>query len=136
MFLFVSLFTHLVHAQKVIITVVVKDIALKGGNMNIGIFDTEPAFQSKQEPFAGASIAVADTSKIKTTFELPFGTYAIAVYHDENGDNQLNKKKLGVPEEGVGFSGKHTSKIRPPKFEEASFHLKNDTTIHIALRYP
>jgi uncharacterized protein (DUF2141 family) len=136
LFLFVSLFTNLIHAQKVIIKVVVKDIAHKGGNLNIGVFNTEPAFQSKQEPFAGASIAVADTSKIKTTFELPFGIYAIAVYHDENSNNQLNKKKLGIPEEGVGFSGTLKSKFRPPKFEECSFHLTNDTTISISLKYP
>ncbi len=113
-----------------------EDITFESGSVNIGIFDTDSAFQSKQEPFVKASASVSDTSKIKAIIELPSGIYAIAVYHDENEDNQLNKKKMGIPEEGVGFSGTIKSKIRQPKFEEASFQLKNDTTIHITLRYP
>jgi len=136
LFLFVFLFTNFIHAQKVTVTVVVEDITFESGSVNIGIFDTDSTFQSKQEPYAEASASVSDTSNIKAIIELPPGIYAIAVYHDENEDNQLNKKKMGIPEEGVGFSGTIKSKIRPPKFKEASFHLKNDTTIYIALRYP
>ena len=63
------------------------------------------------------------------------GMYAIAIYHDENSDRQLNTKKLGVPSEGVGFSGELKSKLKPPDFKEASFMLHRDTTIYIRMRY-
>jgi len=62
--------------------------------------------------------------------ELPTGKYAVTGFHDENGDDTLNtKNSLGIPLEGIGFSGKYNSRLKPPGFILASFNLKNDTTI-------
>jgi uncharacterized protein (DUF2141 family) len=37
--------------------------------------------------------------------DIPPGTYAIAVIHDENSHGKLDTNRLGVPTEGYGFSG-------------------------------
>jgi len=61
--------------------------------------------------------------------------YAIAVYHDENSDGKLNTAKLGIPTEGVSFSGISGKVTRPPKFDDCSFELKNDTTVVVKMYY-
>lgn len=127
-------FIHSVFSQT--ITIFVEELTSKSGIVNIGVFNSEQSYQTKTLPVAEASVEVITDNKISTCINLPEGKYAIAVFHDENGDNQLNTKKLGIPTEGVGFSGRLKSKIRAPKFNEALFHLQRDTAVHIVLKYP
>ena len=115
--------------------VVVSNISEKKGSVMIGVFDNALDFKSKKNPYASAK-AKANDSTISYTFpELIMQRYAIAVYHDENNDGELNIKKLGIPTEGVGFSSKVASKLHQPIFPEASFMLKSDTTIYIRMYY-
>ena len=59
------------------------------------------------------------------TFEdLPYGTYAITILHDENGNLKVDANFLGIPKEGYGFSNNARNLFRAPKFEEAKFELK------------
>ena len=54
---------------------------------------------------------------------LPYGTYAIAVCHDENGNNDCDSNFLGIPQEGVGVSNNASGFMGPPKFKDAEFEL-------------
>lgn len=66
---------------------------------------------------------------------LPVGDYAIAVIHDENGNNKLDTT-LGIPREGFGFSRNPAIGFGPPKFSAARFTLdKNGTEQDIRMRY-
>ena len=56
---------------------------------------------------------------------LPTGDYALAVIHDENGNNKLDTM-LGIPREGFGFSRNPTITFGPPRFAAARFQLNND----------
>ncbi|HEX5801622.1 MAG TPA: DUF2141 domain-containing protein [Azospira sp.] len=53
--------------------------------------------------------------------DVPPGTYALAVVHDENMNGKLDRNRLGVPEEGYGFSNDATGFIGAPSFSAASF---------------
>ena len=53
---------------------------------------------------------------------LPRGAYAVAVIHDENGNNRLDTA-LGIPREGYGFSNDAAVRFGPPKFAAARFDL-------------
>ncbi|KQS05092.1 hypothetical protein ASG11_01815 [Sphingomonas sp. Leaf357] len=56
---------------------------------------------------------------------LPAGDYALAVIHDENGNNKLDTM-LGIPREGFGFSRNPTITFGPPRFTAARFTLTGD----------
>jgi len=56
---------------------------------------------------------------------LPSGDYAIALFHDENGNRQLDRM-AGIPKEGVGFSNNPRLMFGPPRFAEARFALTNE----------
>ncbi len=56
---------------------------------------------------------------------LPHGDYAIAVIHDENGNNKLDTF-AGIPREGFGFSRNPPITFGPPRFSAARFTLSSD----------
>lgn len=53
--------------------------------------------------------------------DIPPGTYAMAVVHDENMNGKLDANWLGVPSEGYGFSNDASGVLGPPSFSAASF---------------
>lgn len=134
-FLLFFLFGIQTFAQTATIKVEVTDIQTIRGKLRMGVFNHVHDFRTKSNPYLRTSQVVKDSTANFVFKDVPYDRYAIAVYHDENNDDTLNTKKLGIPIEGVGFSGKFNSRIKPPDFPLASFRLKNDTTIVINLIY-
>jgi uncharacterized protein (DUF2141 family) len=66
--------------------------------------------------------------------DLPDGTYAVTVFHDENGNGKLDTNFIGIPSEGVGVSNNHR-RLGRPTWEDARFVVNKDVSIEIALRY-
>ncbi len=64
---------------------------------------------------------ILDTKARCSFLDIPPGTYALAVIHDENMDGKLNTNFLGVPSEGYGFSSGAEAGMSAPSFEAASF---------------
>ena len=64
------------------------------------------------------------------------GTYALAVYHDENGNKKFDKNVVGLPIEGFGISNNPEFFLVPPNHNEAAFAVSNNQTpLAIALKY-
>jgi uncharacterized protein (DUF2141 family) len=55
---------------------------------------------------------------------LPFGSYALTVHHDENANGTMDTDFFGLPDEGFGISMNPTILFSVPNFEEAQFDLK------------
>jgi uncharacterized protein (DUF2141 family) len=53
--------------------------------------------------------------------DIPPGTYALAVVHDENMNGKLDTSWLGIPKEGYGFSNDVKVARGAPSFSDASF---------------
>lgn len=63
------------------------------------------------------------THELKFTGVAP-GSYAVMVYHDENGNGKLDQAANGMPLEGYGFSRNARGHWGPPSFEDARFDIK------------
>ena len=50
--------------------------------------------------------------------DLPSGTYALALIHDENGNGRLDTM-FGIPREGFGFSRNPVIRFGAPSFRSA-----------------
>ena len=136
--IFILLFvfaTVSIFGQTAEIHVEIQNIEGTGGELVTGIFDNASDFKNKTKPFRASKIEITDSSVSYTYSDIPIGNYAIAVFHDTNGDGKVNTKSMKIPIEGVGVSGK-MPKMRAPKFEETAFILKNDTVIVIRMVYP
>jgi uncharacterized protein (DUF2141 family) len=53
---------------------------------------------------------------------VPQGRYAIALFHDENGNGRMDKMMM-LPKEGFGFSRDAPLQFGPPRFGAASFQV-------------
>jgi uncharacterized protein (DUF2141 family) len=68
--------------------------------------------------------------------DLPYGVYAVAVLHDENGNDVLDLNFFKVPTEGYGASNNPAETTEKMEYEEAKFGLFQDfLVIHIHMRY-
>ena len=54
--------------------------------------------------------------------DVPQGRYAIALFHDENGNGRMDKMMM-LPKEGFGFSRDAPLVFGPPRFGAASFQV-------------
>jgi uncharacterized protein (DUF2141 family) len=53
--------------------------------------------------------------------DVPPGEYAVAVVHDENGNDALDTSWIGIPKEGIGTSNNARGRMGPPKYRDARF---------------
>jgi uncharacterized protein (DUF2141 family) len=68
--------------------------------------------------------------------DIPSGTYALAVIHDENKDGKLEANWVGVPTEGYGFSNDAKALMSAPSFDAASFPYNGrNLELTISLKY-
>ena len=83
---------------------------------------TEPEhFPDCQDDPAARRLTVATQRAGTLHFNgLPSGTYALAMIHDENGNDRLDTF-AGIPREGVGFSRNPRLTFGPPRFKAAGF---------------
>ena len=64
---------------------------------------------------------------------VPNGTYAIAALHDENGNGDMDKNFIGMPEEGYAASrDAHLQGIGAPDWEDAAFRHQGARTLQRA----
>lgn len=62
------------------------------------------------------------------------GTYAVASYHDQDGDRKLDKKWNFLPKEPFALSNDPKLKLRKPRLKEAAFEagaLGADITVNL-----
>jgi len=81
-----------------------------------------------------ATIKAGHGSLHHTFVSVPSGTYAIAAFHDANGDGKLNTM-MGIPKEGFAFSRNPAVRARAPRFNEASFESNGRSLAPLKMKY-
>lgn len=83
------------------------------------------------------SQAIKDQKVDVVLQNIPFQAYAVAVLHDENSNDKMDKTLLGFPQEGFGFSRNPEALFGPPEYEQARFLFVTDRQKQtIELQYP
>lgn len=115
--------TQIVSAQeKSRLTLEVEGTLSENGKLRAALFDSPDGFpDSLQNGQQVVSEKVnGDTSQL--IFDaVPFGEYAIVVFHDENNNGLLDKNSKGIPLEPIGVSNNAKMKLGPPKFDRCTF---------------
>jgi uncharacterized protein (DUF2141 family) len=65
---------------------------------------------------------------------VPAGPFAVAVYHDEDADGEMDKGMFGMPAEGYGFSRDAAAQFGPPSFESARLTLAGGQQLPVPIR--
>jgi len=109
--------------QKGSIIVHIQNLKKPEGLLGVALFSSEQGFPGKSErAFAKKGVKITATSQDVTFDNIPYGTYAISVFHDENSNEKLDTMIFGIPKEGVGVSN-NPKMTGPPKFSAAKFIL-------------
>lgn len=107
----------------------VENIGSQEGKIRIALYDSEDNFLNK-EINAGEVDASLGSVLHKFTNLRP-GTYAISLFHDEDGDGKLNSNFMGIPSEPYAFSNNAKGMFGPPDFDECKFEITNTREITI-----
>lgn len=114
------------------LTIRIDNIKKESGFLKICLFNSKESFLKKAVRCEVISPIRKGEMKISLS-GLPPGTYAVNVYHDENGNKKLDRGLFGLPSEPYGFSNNPTTTFGPPSFSEASFSVTGDKEISIKL---
>lgn len=105
------------------------DLTLKGfandrGFAIVALFDRADAFPSdSKRAVRKFKVRVKERRTRVAIRDLPYGTYAISVLHDENANGKLDTNFLGIPLERLGASNDAPFRFGPPSWQEARFAL-------------
>ena len=138
-FLLVSLFFALEtlgQSNQTSLQVSISGASSDAGSIRILVFSKPSGFpdQVKQAVRSISLPSKNGKASFKLT-DLPTGTYAIGVIHDQDNNGKLSTNAVGYPTEKFGFSNNPKVYFGPPSFEKAAFVLgKTAVLVEISLR--
>lgn len=114
----------------------IEDIRNTNGLMRLALYDQPGLFPISGESYVISDVPIPDGGLSVLFSDLPPGEYALALFHDENGDNVFDKGFLGLPLEGFGFSNDAPVFFSAPSFSAAAVTVDGGlTTITVHMRY-
>lgn len=119
------------------LSVSIKGLKNQKGQVCFSLFSSSRGFPSNKKRAIKAQCVKLKNGNVKLNIpSLKAGTYALAMFHDKNGDGKLNTNGLGIPKEGFGFSRNPKVITGPPKFgDSAVFVVGSTTNIQINMNY-
>ena len=114
------------------LTLIIEGFENSNGAAKVGLADSKENF-SRATPFKGYILPIVN-GRVAETLTLPCGEYAVKVFHDENGNGELDKGVFGIPAEAYGFSNDARGSMGPPEYEKAAFQLDSagkELVIHV-----
>jgi len=107
----------------------VSSITNHQGTLMVAVFDSEEAWNGGA-PVAGARIDVNTYTASASLGTLPLGDYAIRLFHDVNGNGELDTNLMGIPSEPFAFSNNARGSFGPASWTDAVFELTTDSAAH------
>jgi uncharacterized protein (DUF2141 family) len=95
------------------------------GKVLIGLYNSESTFL--KEDFM-SSISKIENNECTVIFKnVPVGTYAVSLIHDENDNGKMDTNMFGIPKEDYGCSNNAKGFMGPPKWADAKIEVTNKT---------
>lgn len=91
------------------------------GQVLVAIYRGADGFPSEPGKAWQTAVTKVSGTRARVDVTLPPGEYALAIVHDENGNNAMDTSLLGIPREGFGTSNNATRRLGPPRYREARF---------------
>jgi len=106
----------------------ITDLESDEGFLFVALLDSAAQYDAGDRFFRSDSKVPIRDRRASVTFErIPYGTYAVKVFHDENANGELDTNFVGFPKEGFGFSNDAMGQFGPPTFEQAAFSMQDKT---------
>lgn len=117
------------------LTVQVAGVRPATGEVAITVYpDDKRRFLAKGGKWARQRVRAAAT--VRACFWAPQGSYAVAVYHDRDGDRDFDRTIVGLPAEGFGFSNDPDTRTGLPPLSAVRFRVgPGERLVPIQMKY-
>lgn len=106
-----------------------------GGRIAVAVYRDAESLRRGQGAVKTAMVERTGDTTSTTIRGLAPGRYAVAVFHDTDGNGRLSTWPVGLPKEAYGFSNDARGRFGPPGFDAAAFDLPTaGTRLTITLR--
>jgi uncharacterized protein (DUF2141 family) len=123
------------------ITIKIEGLRNSSGVVRIALFNSEKAYSESAstsdqagEAFRKAVANISGNTADCTFEDVPYGDYAIKLFHDEDNTGKFKKNKLGIPQVQYGFSNNAKAMFGPAPYAKAKFSFHDpvmNTTINV-----
>ncbi len=100
------------------------------GVVRIALFNDKEKYAKDKGTAAGAFkkdiASIKDKGASYTFSDVPFGEYAIKIYHDEDNSGTFYTGMMGIPKVQYAFSNNAKGMMGPATFDKAKFKLDKD----------
>jgi len=110
------------------ISVPIQGLRNNQGVVRCGLYASAAGFRQPGKEFRGVAVPIANQQATCIFAEVPSGTYAVAVFHAENNETQLQTNFVGQPKEGYGFSRNPSTTFGAPDFNAAAYAYQGGVT--------
>jgi uncharacterized protein (DUF2141 family) len=122
--------------QNYTVTVTITGLHSNAGKVVLTLYNAEDGYPKEpKKAFRQISGTISNNTSNIILNNIPKGVYAVACYHDENGNGKLDSNFLGIPVEGVGASNNAKGFMGPPKFNDAKFNVERDMAVSLKISY-
>jgi len=136
--LLATLFTVVPCAAESTLMINIEGFETDGGRARIILFNSPESYMgTASQPHSYiVNLPIRGRRATWSTHDLPKGTYAAIVYHDQNTNDALDRAQFSIPLEPYGYSNDAFKTFGIPKFDLVKFDIGDDlTTQNISIRY-
>ena len=113
--------------------VVVEGLTSDAGAVRVALFDSEATFT--RDAARAAILPISDGRAVWLLDDLAPGHYAVAAFHDEDGDGDTDRGIFGIPREPYGFSRGARGRFGAPAWQAARFRVGGGrVTVRVPVR--
>ena len=99
------------------------------GAVMVQLFNSETGYQSGAGVGAQRVVITGATARVDFANLAP-GQYAFRMFHDVNGDGEMNTNIMGIPTEPFAFSNNARGSFGPARWEDAAFRLNAGANVY------
>ncbi|MEM9838737.1 MAG: DUF2141 domain-containing protein [Pseudomonadota bacterium] len=112
------------------LTVIVEDVRSEKGDIYISV-QAEDEYMEQSGTAGG--IESPDKGTMTMEYDVPTGTYAVSIWHDEDGNGEFDRAENGMPLDGWALSAENGGW----QFDDVKFKVtKRGKTVRVQMEYP
>jgi uncharacterized protein (DUF2141 family) len=111
------------------ISVVVDGLRNDKGVVRCGLYASAVGFREPGKEMKGVAVPISGGKATCVFNDVPPGSYAVAVFHAENNETQLETGMFGKPKQGYGFSRDAKGSFGPPSFDAAAYKYAGGSSV-------
>lgn len=109
------------------IAVAIKGLKNSQGVVRVALFGSKETYNNDHNIGMGAfrkmAVPIANNQATATFSAIPYGDYAIKVFHDEDNSGKFVTNAFGIPKVEYAFSNNARALFGPPSYDKAKFKL-------------